>query len=198
MCFFLPMGNDLVVPNFDQTILIPNEDEVVCPVYTLPLHEFRFQEYCNDQGIVCYLPLKRVWKVENHNRNGKSYQYSKEVLRPMFASYVFAKLTKEQKSNLHLSKSVLRTIPVPKADTLLRDITTIRKVELIGLGDKLEFNVGLKEGDHFLIESGPWQGVTGWLKKKEKHFQWTVEFEFMTELIGATIDPSKYKMTRIE
>ena len=71
-------------PEFDESILTLSGTEVVCPVKTTPLHEFKFRDYCRENGVVSYLPLRRTWKVHNLTSNGKAYNYSKEVLRPMF------------------------------------------------------------------------------------------------------------------
>ena len=64
--------------------------------------------------------------------------------------------------------------------------------------EEVEFNARIKEGGRFLIESGPWQGVYGWLKKKRKRYLWTVEIECVNSLIQAAIDPSQYKMTPVD
>ena len=59
------------------------------------------------------------------------------------------------------------------------------------------FNCGIAEGDKFLIESGPWQGIYGYLTKKEKRFQWIVEIESIGGLVRATIDFAKCKMRSV-
>ena len=66
------------------------------------------------------------------------------------------------------------------------------------LEQELEFNVGIAEGDRFVIESGAWAGVTGWLRKKDNFYVWTVEIEFVNQFVRAQIDPSKYKMRKVE
>ncbi|MBQ7176230.1 MAG: UpxY family transcription antiterminator [Victivallales bacterium] len=180
---------------FDDRILLPGEDEVVVPVYTQPLHEFRLKEFCDARGVINYLPLKRTFKFHNVSSKGKSYSYRKVVLRPLFASYVFVRIPKKEQSLLFSSKSVIRILSVGDQQSFLASVRTVRAVELAGFQGELEFNVDIKEGERFLIESGIWQGVCGWLVKKEKKYLWTVEIEFLNELIRATIDPSQYKMS---
>ncbi|MBP5639888.1 MAG: hypothetical protein J6X55_10440 [Victivallales bacterium] len=192
------MKNDLLIPEFDEAILTPEGDEEVHPVYTLPLHEFRFQEFCNKNHIINYLPMKPMWKIENHRRNDKIYQYKRKVLRPMFASYVFVKMKKQRQHDLYISNSINRILPVSNQEGFLEDIRIVRKIELIGLSQELEYNCQIKEGDHFIIHSGVWDGISGWLQKKDKQFLWFVELEFNHEIVRAEIDPSQYKMTRLE
>ena len=192
------MKNEPVLPPFDKRILLPGEEEDVVPVYTLPLHEFRFQEFCQKKGIVNYLPLKQAWKIANYTKNGKPYHYRRKVLRPMFASYVFVRMTNLRQHDLFLSGSVNRVLPVADKEKFMGELRIVRQVELIGLSEELEFNCGIKEGDHFEILSGPWQGVCGWLKKKDKLYLWSVEIEFVNEVIRAQIDPSTIQMRRLE
>ena len=185
------------VPVFDERILSPEEDEMVVPVYTQPLHEVRFKDFCDANGLVNYLPLKRTFKIHNVTSKGKSYTYKKVVLRPLFASYVFVKLKKKEQNLLFSSKSIIRILNVADLKDFLDSVRTVRAVELAGFEGELEFNVDVKEGERFLIESGNWQGVCGWLVKKEKKYLWTVEIEFLHELVRATIDPSQYKMSPV-
>ena len=192
------MKNEIIHPRFDDRILLPEDGEDVLPIYTLPLHEFRFQEFCRKNGIVNYLPLKQAWKIANYTKNGKQYHYQRKVLRPMFASYVFVRMANLRQHDLFLSGSVNRVLPVADKEKFLGELRLVRQVELIGFSEELEFNCGMKEGDHFEILSGPWQGVCGWLKQKDKLYLWTVEIEFVNEVIRAKIDPSKIKMRRLE
>ena len=80
---------------------------------------------------------------------------------------------------------------------LLEDIRAVRAFETAGLEREVEFNVGIREGDRFLIETGVWEGVTGWLERKERKFLWTVELEFVNQLVRTTINPSEYRMSRL-
>ncbi len=70
----------------------------------------------------------------------------------------------------------------------------MRAFETTGLEKEIEFNVDIKEGDRFTIETGVWEGVSGWLKKKEKKFLWTVELEFVNQIVRTEINPAEYKM----
>lgn len=178
-------------------MLESSASEQVCPVYTMPLHEFRLEEFCRENQIACYLPLKKVWKTLSQTHNGKRYRYPREVLRPMFPSYIFAKLDADKRALLFHSHSVTRIIGVDDQDHLLEELQTVRKLEQLGLAQELEFNSTIKEGDKFFIESGPLQGTYGWLKKKGKHFTWSVEIECVGTIVKALIDPLECKMRKV-
>lgn len=186
--------------SFDESILKPEGEEIVRVIFTMPLNEGRLKDYCNERGVVNYLPLRKVSRVKRHVRNGKTYQYQSVVLRPMFPSYIFVKLTPEQRSMIFRSNSVVRILGSQDFNQakLLDEIRVIRRIEEIAMNEELEFNVDVKEGGRFLIESGPWAGVYGWLTKKRKHALWTVELECVNSLVRATIDPTQYKMTPAE
>ena len=184
--------------NFDERLLSVGGDEIVRPIYTMPLHEGRLVKYCRSLDIPFYLPLHKVWKVVNQRHGDRQYQYPKEVMRPMFPSYVFVKMNPDQRSLLYKSNSIAKILAVTDQAHLLEEIQVVRQLESIALTEELDFNASLKEGEKFLIESGPWQGIYGWLVKKEKRYLWTIEIECLNGIVQATIDPSKYKMTKVE
>ena len=185
--------------SFDESILTPKDDEIVRVVFTKPLNEGRLREFCLENGIVSYLPLKRTFRIMRRGYKSKSYEYQAVVLRPMFPSYIFLKMKPEERSRIFRSNSVVRILGEDDAvqARLLGEIRLVRQIEEIAKTEELEFNPGIKEGGRFLIESGVWQGVYGWLKKKNKRSLWTVEIECVNSLVRATIDPTQYKMTPV-
>ena len=183
---------------FDEGILTPEGDEVVCPVYTVPLNEFRLREYCKEHEITCYLPLKKTWKVHNVTSKGKSYGYSHEVMRPMFPSYVFVKMDAQKKAKLWSSHTIVAFLVPSTQESFLEDIRIVRACELAGMEHELEFNAEIRVKDRFVIQSGVWEGITGWLEKKENRFRWTVQLEFQHQTISSIINQAEYKMTRLE
>ena len=185
-------------PEFDESILQLNGTEVVRPVQTTPRHEFQFQDYCREKGIVSYLPLRKAWKIHNLNTNGKAYNYSKEVLRPMFASYVFVKTPLEDLRSLFETKLIIKILPVSDLQAFMEEVKTVRRAELVGFKQELEFHEGLAVGDRFIIQNGVWEGVTGWLTCRDKKFKWTVQIEFVNQTITTTINPSKFKMIKLD
>ena len=184
-------------PEFDESILQLTGMEVVRPCQTTPNHEFQFQDYCQEKGIVSYLPLRKAWKIHNLNTHGKSYNYSKEVLRPMFASYVFVKMPLEELRSLFETKMIVKILPVSDLQGFIQEVRTVRRAELVGFKQELEFHEGLAVGDRFMIQNGVWEGVTGWLTCRDKKFKWTVQIEFVNQTITTTINPSKFKMVKM-
>ena len=186
--------------NFTERLFDLQQGEIVAPVYTFPRQELRFIDFCNANGIVSYVPLKKEYKVQRQRHGLKEYHYPREVMRPMFPNYAFARLNQEQRSRIFRSNAVVRILPVyePDLPRLLDEIRTVHQIEMIALDEPMEFNAEVREGEHFVIESGPWSGICGWLKKKNKAFLWTVEIECIGGLVQATIDPSIYKMSRAD
>ena len=194
------MKNDRYEFYFNDAIYEIAEQEIVRVVYTRPNQESRLYEFCRTHGIVCYLPLRKVWKPMAQRHGGKTYRYPKVVLRPMFPNYMFVKLQPDQRTSLYNSKAIVRILRESEQnqDKLLDDIRVVHQIETIAQNEEIEFNADIKEGDHFLIESGPWQGITGWLRKKARRALWTVEIECVSTLVQATIDPTLYKMSRLD
>ncbi len=186
--------------NFDESILAPKDGEIVRVVYTRPLCEGGFRDFCAENGIVSYLPLKKAIRFLRRNYKDKSYQYQRIVLRPMFPCYIFVKMQPEQRSLIFRSNAAVRILGDLDCnhEKLLGEIRLVRQIETIAMTEEIEFGSGIKEGSKFLIESGPWAGVYGWLKKKRKHSLWTVEIECVNSLVQATIDPTLIKMSPVE
>ena len=186
-------------PEFDESILTISGTEVVRPVKTTPLHEFKFRDYCQENDIVNYLPLRKEWRVRNQTSSkGKTYSYSREVLRPMFTGYVFVKTPLERLRGLFDTKLVTKILHVADLEAFMEEVKTVRQVELVGFEQELEFNADIAVGDRFQIQSGIWEGVTGWLTSRDKKFKWTVQIEFVNQTVTTTIDPSKFKMIKLD
>ena len=62
----------------------------------------------------------------------------------------------------------------------------------------VEFGSEIKEGELFVIESGIFEGTYGKLLKKNRRFLWTVEIECMHSTVAVAIDPSKYRMRKVD
>ena len=169
-------------------------------VFTRPLNEGAFHDYCTKNGIVSYLPLRKVMRIMRRNYKNKAYQYQRILLRPMFPSYVFVKMQPEQRTQIFRSNAVVRILGDHDFDQekLLGEIRLVHQIETIAMTEELEYGAGIKEGSKFLIESGSWAGVYGWLKKKRKRSLWTVEIECVNSLVQATIDPTQVKMSPVD
>ena len=194
------MENPEIEYKFDERILTPNDGELVCAVYVKPHHEFKFCNFCEQNGVIRYLPLRKQWQVSNRTYKKKNYQYSKEILRPMFTSYVFISVTKAQWPVVSGSDSLLKILKVEPQDQakLVSEVKVVRQIEIIGMSEPLEFNADIKEGTRFVIESGPWEGIHGVLCKKRRKSNWQVEIECVNTIVMATIDPTQYKMTPLD
>ncbi len=186
--------------NFDESILAPEDGEIVRVVYTRPLCEGGFHDFCTENGIASYLPLRKTIRILRRNYKDKSYQYQRVVLRPMFPCYIFVKMQPDQRSLVFRSNAAVRILGDQEYDQekLLGELRLVHQIETIAMTEELEFGAGIKEGGRFLIETGPWAGVYGWLKKKRKRSLWTVEIECVNTLVQATIDPSQVKLSPVE
>jgi len=187
------------VPSFDETILSPTSEECVQVFRTRPNQEFALENFCKQNGIVCYLPVRRAIKVHNFTQKGTPYSYSKEVLRPMFTPYIFIKISELHLQILRSSSLFARCVPLGyNQDKLIEEIRTVRTIEMIGFEQELEVHTEIPEGGYFLITSGIWQGIKGHLVTKNGVDKWTVEIEFCQQAVTTSIDPKQFKMTPVE
>ena len=170
------------------------------PIYTQPLHEFRMRDFLTARGIPCYLPLLPEWKVQHVRSAKRCYEYRKVVYRPMFRRYVFARLTAEDRLACWQSHSVIAflEVPAPQQADFIRELQSVRMVEMLGRDNPVEFYSELREGEAFVIESGIFEGTFGRLLKKNRQFLWTVEIECLHSTVAVSIDPSEFKMRKID
>jgi len=187
------------VPSFDEAVLEPNDDEFVRVYRTRPNQEFAFEKLCRENGIHCYLPVRRAVSVHNVIQKGTPYSYSKEVLRPMFPPYLFIKVSTSDVQAIHNFRISARCVPLKYSqEKLLNEIRTVRIVETIGFEQELEVHQEIPEGGHFLITSGIWTGVKGHLVSKNGVDLWTVEIDFCQQAVTTSIDPKQYRMIPVE
>ena len=184
---------------FDESILNPVGDEVVRAVHTLPNQEFAFERYCQTEGVVVYLPLRKGLKIHNFAQKGRPYSYSREVLRPMFTSYAFVKMALPLLSTLHASHAVAQILPLTYGqDRFLDELRAVRTCETLGFEQELEVHQDILEGSRFRIVSGVWDGVEGRLTRKNGVFKWTVEIEMLSQFVTTVIDPTQFKMIPLD
>ncbi len=189
----------LKVPVFDESILEPVGDEVVRAVCSRPNKEAVFEKYCKENGIVCYLPVRRAVKVHNIVQKGVPYSYSKEVLRPLFTSYVFVKMSESGLPSLHRSNAIVRILPLQYSQQqFLDEIKVVRTCETVGFQQELDVHEDVLVGKPFLITSGIWEGVRGELVEKDNVSKWTVRIEFCRQFVTTTINPTQFKMIPLD
>ena len=187
------------VPDFDESILNPVGDEVVRAVCSKPNKEAVFEKYCQEKGIVCYLPVRRAVKIHNIIQRGTPYSYSKEVLRPMFTSYVFIKIRESGLPSLHRSNAIVRILPLLyDQKQFLDEIRVVRIFETVGFKQELEIHEDILVGKPFLITSGIWKDVRGELVEKDDVSKWTVKIEFCRQYVTTTINPTQFKMIPLD
>ena len=115
----------------------------------------------------------------------------------MFTGYVFVKIPLERLRGLFETKLITKILMITDLEAFIEEVRTVRRAELVGFKQELEFNEGIAVGDRFQIQNGVWEGVTGWLTSRDKKFKWTVQIEFVNQTITTTINPSKFKMIKL-
>lgn len=177
------------------------ENHLWFPVYTRALHEVRLYHYLTERNIPVYLPVVPELKVHNVVKKGKYYSYRKEVLSPMLKSYLFAQLDPDQKKEIWNSKSVLKIWDVSEEyqPKLIEELRGLQMMESLARSSKLEYKKELQANDRFVIESPKeFEGIHGYLLRKQKRFLWVVKLELLGQYIEVEIDPCSYKMRKVD
>ena len=185
----------------EQVVFEEAENALWLPVYTRPLHEFRLRDLLRDRGIPVYLPVVPDFKIHNVTKNGKPYSYKRQVLRPMLRSYLFARLTVDERRDLWNTNSINNVWSVPREaqSDFLDELRGLRLMEELAKSSKVEFRKEIRVNDRFVIDAPPqFAGTRGFLVEKRKKFRWVVRLDFLGRCIDAEIDPSAYRMSKID
>lgn len=151
----------------EKTLLRPHEDRRWCALHTRARHEKKVLAACERLAVPAYLPLH----VSRTFSGGKVNTFNV----PMFAGYVFAALQPGELSQLKRTNSVAQKIDAEDEQGLLRDLRSVRTVEVAAL--ELELSPSFRRGQRVLVTEGPLAGVVGTVVryKNRKRLQVAVE-----------------------
>lgn len=125
-----------------------------------PLCEIKLCEALKRQGVVCYLPL--VKKTTEYSRR----TYTRMV--PMFGGgYVFASTVRQGFDISLLNRNLLKVyyLSETEAVSLLKDLQTVRKYEMLALSHKVEVLTDWKINDTVVIKKGLLKGETAEIQR---------------------------------
>lgn len=134
--------------------MITNSQYNWYPVYTNPRAEKKVAELLSRKGIEAYLPLSRQLKVWSDRK--------KWVEEPLIKSYVFIKISDQQKTEVLTTRGVCRflyfsgrvaTMPQRQIDLLKLLMATEAELDVI--------DYKLEKGAQVRVKAGTLQGLTG-------------------------------------
>lgn len=136
---------------------------VWCPIHTKPRNEKKVYSVLKGEGIPAFLPLRKHINIQPVVRNGKTYCYKRELLVPMFSNYLFACITRKNLTDLRLSRSVVRVLPVNEfqEDGLLDELELISHLEDFAREEEVDVQNGLTKGKRVKFIGGKFEGWEG-------------------------------------
>ena len=152
-------------------------------IYTRPRWEKKVHKLLEEKGIECYCPLNKVHR--------KWSDRIKLVEEPLFKSYVFVKVTEEEKTPVRMTDGVVNFIYWLGKPAIIREkeIDTIKR--FLNDHHNVEVrSVDVKPGKKVVVESGILMGKEGTVKKV-LHKKVEVRIESIGFVLSAYIDKSK-------
>lgn len=119
--------------------------------HTKPRCEKRFADLLVHEDFEHYLPL--VTSVRRYGTRTKKF------LKPLFPSYVFARIPPVHKTRAHQRDHLVRMLPVDDEKRFLIQIETVK--QLIASGLEIELCPPLVKGSRVKVIGGPLWGVEG-------------------------------------
>lgn len=152
------------------------------PVRTKPRREKKLAEYCEAKGVEFYLPLKK--RIHRYGRR------TVEFFIPMFPGYVFCCLDEKKYQTILRSNCIVFRINIDEAgeEELLRELKSIRAFEKLSHETEVTVKPELVEGARVKINSGPFQGTTGFIERRKGKTLLTVNIEILGQSVTAEVD----------
>jgi transcription antitermination factor NusG len=132
-------------------------------IYTKPRWEKKVNQLLTDKGVECYCPLNKVKR--------KWSDRTKTVEEPLFKSYVFVKVTEEERTNVRLTNGVVNFVYWNGKPAIVRE-KEIQAIKLfLGEHDNVQVRpMDLTVNHRVLITSGSFMDRTATVldvRKKE-------------------------------
>ena len=125
--------------------------ETWCACHTKPRCEKKFAGLMRAEHFVHYLPL--VPSVRHYQNQTKHFT------KPLFASYVFARIATEKRARVYQQDLLVRVLPVDDEAGFLRQMEDVRTIVASGL--ELSLRPLLHRGTNVKVVGGPLHGLTG-------------------------------------
>jgi transcription antitermination factor NusG len=152
------------------------------PVRTKPRQEKKFIEFCEANGIVFYLPLRRT--IKRYQRR------TVEFYVPMFTGYVFCSLNQELYQKAALSNRIVYRLQMNEKseEELLRDLRDIQMIEKLARESDVIVRPELASGKKIIVKSGPLKGMGGVVEKRKGKTMITINVEMLGQSVSAETD----------
>jgi transcription antitermination factor NusG len=176
-------GNEMVKQAASAIYCMSSSTKKWYAVYTRPRWEKKVQKTLEERGMECYCPLNKVHR--------KWSDRIKIVEEPLFKSYVFVKVTEEDKTPVRMTQGVVNFIYWLGKPAVIKEkeIETIKRF-LNDHHDVEVRSVDIKTGEKVIVQSGILMGKQGTVKKV-MHKKVEVLIESIGFILTAYIDKSK-------
>jgi transcriptional antiterminator RfaH len=147
-------------------------------VQTLPRHEKRVRQRLEDSGIHCFLP---VYIKVNRWKNGCTAR----VEFPLFPSYMFVEVGRQECGRILLNPSVTRVIGTGREPVAIpgSEIRSLQQAAVLG---NLQPHDYLTVGEKVRINKGPLANLTGILIRKNSDFRVVLMLDLIRH--GASVE----------
>lgn len=151
--------------------------------HTKPRCEKRFADLMEREGFDHYLPL--VLSVRRYGTKTKKFT------KPLFPSYVFARMPPTEKPRAHQQDHLVRMIPVDNEPAFLRQIDAIKS--LIESGIEVSLCPPLEKGTRVKVTAGPLWGVEGVVDDPDNPKGIVIVVDILQQGVHARVPPDYLK-----
>jgi transcription antitermination factor NusG len=152
--------------------------------HTKPRCEKKLVQFCERKSLAATLPTYR----SAHKYRGKTVVFQK----PLFPSYVFIQMAREQRNTVLQSDHVANLLDVHDQELFARQLHEV----MLALETDLEIRLAptIGEGARVKIKSGPLRGTEGWVEKRYGMNVVLLRLDFIGQAAAVKLDATDLEM----
>ncbi|MBI3416414.1 MAG: UpxY family transcription antiterminator [Verrucomicrobia bacterium] len=153
--------------------------------HTRPRREKKLADYCEQQKFAATLPLYRSVK----KYRGKTAVFEK----PLFPSYVFLRLSPDQRQKVYQSDHVANLLDVPDQELFAQQLGDILRSLETGLEVCLAPQVAV--GSRVKIKAGPLRGLEGRVEKRFGSVLVHLRLDFIGQGVAVKVEANEVELS---
>ena len=173
-----PIEHPLELP---EMISVPQEGLEWIIVHCSPRCEKKFELFCSQENIPCYLPLRKRVRMYGRRR--------RVSWLPLFSGYCFAVVPVDQKYVIRQNRYVARVLSESVQTVLVEQLKQL--LTAFESGEEVNVYPYIQKGHKVTVLSGAFKGTIAEVVETKEGSQVVINFEMLQQSVVCRIDPSE-------
>jgi transcription antitermination factor NusG len=161
-----------------ERLVVPAPGQAWLVVHARPRAEKKLVQYCGQQGMATYLPLRT--KVHRYGNRERAFS------SPLFPGYVFCVATPAQRSLVMQNRHAAHVLDVFDQARLVEQLRQIDQA--LATGDVLEVMPYLESGRRVRVLAGPLKGLEGLVLRSKSNTRIVINVDMIRQAVAMEVD----------